>query len=198
MLASDEIRNFRRADARASARLVEVVQTYSVVQHRRHGCSRRRSGSRRTPAARPAVDFWFHQFRPCLRRGSGRRLSWLQSRRAAALRPPPTWPRQRQSAGVSAGAVVAGVSRWCLQRRALGIAVGDPVVAGLGLARPGGSLLVVIDRGGVVTRRVGRCAIRWSWAGTFGWFRRPGRFGSRGWAGGGGGQLWPGARRGRR
>jgi hypothetical protein len=39
---------------------------------------------------------------------------------------------QRQSAGVPAGAVVAGVSRWCLQMRALGIAVGDPDVAGLG------------------------------------------------------------------
>ena len=35
------------------------VQTSSVVQHRRRGCSRRRSGSRRAPAARPAVDCSF-------------------------------------------------------------------------------------------------------------------------------------------
>jgi hypothetical protein len=43
----------------AAARRLVLVQTSSVVQHRRRGCSRRRSGSRRAPAARPAVDCSF-------------------------------------------------------------------------------------------------------------------------------------------
>jgi hypothetical protein len=60
--------------SRSLARVVLLVQTNSVVECRRRGWSRGRSGSRRAPAARSAVDCWFHQFGPCLRRGSGGRL----------------------------------------------------------------------------------------------------------------------------
>ena len=45
--------------AAATARRLVFVRTSSVVQHRRRGCSRRRSGSRRAPAARPAVGCSF-------------------------------------------------------------------------------------------------------------------------------------------
>ena len=45
--------------ARANAALSELVQTSSVVECRRRGWSRRRSGSRRAPAAWPAVDCSF-------------------------------------------------------------------------------------------------------------------------------------------
>jgi hypothetical protein len=44
---------------RPSADSPESSRPNSVVQHRRRGCSRRRSGSRRAPAARPAVDCSF-------------------------------------------------------------------------------------------------------------------------------------------
>jgi hypothetical protein len=51
-----------------------LVRTSSVVERRRRGCSPRRSGSRRAPAARPAVDCWIaHQKRP--RRDPARRGS---------------------------------------------------------------------------------------------------------------------------
>jgi hypothetical protein len=39
--------------------LLLIVRTSSVVQHRRRGCSRRRSGSRRAPTAGPAVGCSF-------------------------------------------------------------------------------------------------------------------------------------------
>jgi hypothetical protein len=54
---------------------VGTGRTAGLLRPRSPGCRfARRSGSRRAPAARSAVDCWFHQFRPCLRRGSGRRL----------------------------------------------------------------------------------------------------------------------------
>jgi hypothetical protein len=48
-----------RRPAGAGTRRLVLVRTSSVVQHRRRGCSRRRSGSRRGKAARPAVGCSF-------------------------------------------------------------------------------------------------------------------------------------------
>ncbi len=52
--------------------LSRLDQTSSVVQHRRRGCSRRRSGSRRAPAAGPAVDCSFAPVRVM----SSSRIRW--------------------------------------------------------------------------------------------------------------------------
>jgi hypothetical protein len=97
----------RRGDAPVSERAAAaplLVQTNSVVECLRRGWSRRRSGSRRAPAARSAVDCWFHQFRPCLRRGSGRRLcpvgEALGARIGAHIVVP---PHQMESRGGRAG-----------------------------------------------------------------------------------------------
>ena len=57
--AWDDLGKSRRRPRTTERRLPQIVQTSSVVQHRRRGCSRRRSGSRRAPAARPAVDCFF-------------------------------------------------------------------------------------------------------------------------------------------
>ena len=55
-----ELLGSRRDDRRESG---AIVQTNSVVECRRRGWSRRRSGSRRAPAARPAVGCWFPPIR---------------------------------------------------------------------------------------------------------------------------------------
>jgi hypothetical protein len=70
----DRLGTVRRRNHRAATRRPLFVQTNSVVECRRRGWSCRRSGSRRAPAARPAVDCWFPTFGPCPRRGSGGRF----------------------------------------------------------------------------------------------------------------------------
>ena len=57
---------------KSSAGLLLVVQTNSVVECRGRRWSRRRSGSRRAPAARPGVDRWF----PPIRAMSSSRIRW--------------------------------------------------------------------------------------------------------------------------
>ena len=57
--ALDERQQAWRRRAVARARCLLFARTSSVVQHRWRGCPRRRSGSRRAPAARPAVGCSF-------------------------------------------------------------------------------------------------------------------------------------------
>ncbi len=58
--------------SRRSTSLSKIVQTNTVVECRRRGWSRRRSGSRRAPARRLAVDCWF----PPIRAMSSSRIRW--------------------------------------------------------------------------------------------------------------------------
>ena len=118
--------------------LVEIVQTSSVVQHRRHGCSRRRNGSRRTPAARPAVDcsfapgavtssariaslhhaYWDHAevlAASVWRESRGRRrCRGSIPRQTTASRRRPAWPCQRRRGHASAAPLGPGQlsGRW--------------------------------------------------------------------------------------
>jgi len=54
--------------------------------------SRRPAAPAERPAARSAVNCWFHQFRPCLRRGSGRRLCPDRSHATRPFRPSDHYP----------------------------------------------------------------------------------------------------------
>jgi hypothetical protein len=68
----DEREQSWRRPAAAGRRLLVFVQTNSVVECRGRRWSRRRSGSRRAPAARSGVDRWF----PPIRAMSSARIRW--------------------------------------------------------------------------------------------------------------------------
>ena len=67
--------------------LSQLVPSGSVVECRRRGWSRRRSGSRRAPAARPAADCWF----PRIRAMSSPRIRWPPLSEGSHA-PRPLWP----------------------------------------------------------------------------------------------------------
>jgi len=75
VVALDETEQSRAGRGRPVPRLLPFVQTNSFVECRWRGWSRRRSGSCRARAARPAVGCWF----PPIRAMSSSRIRWPPS-----------------------------------------------------------------------------------------------------------------------